>query len=277
MSVIRPAQLTNDASSVWMNSVQDGIAEHNMSVSSDFIQKTGPTGKFLSLHPRNKYASTFMNYTGEWDAMSGYSVNDVVRVLSNKDYVSTSQSCALNWKYPPQKISPMTDTNGIDFYTDPPNPALNTAADAWRGIMQVQGVSLPDAGIVIPYFYPMPGTYVCVSPVPSMDDAVINVVLHGGPQGAFSSMTPYDNITDEGLAQIYSMRMWDVNYFPTWPELPNVADLNPHNLQTTWGRYWELLSLLPTVQRTCKNGEQVVTYVDADQVPTGSANIPPPP
>ena len=57
--------------------------------------------------------------------------------------------------------------------------------------------------------------------------------------------------------------------------MPNIAVVNPYALTGSWGRYWDLLSLLPTKMNVCINGVSGIQYVDAENVPSGSMNYKP--
>lgn len=269
MSVLRPAQITNEPFSVWANSVQDSISDKQMSVSSDFIQCSGPNGKFISLHPQNKYNPTYMNYVGEWNVMDGYKVNDVVRVLPGKNYMATS---SFPW-YPPQTIPPLIPISQATL-VDTPNPLLPPSTMLYAGF-----IAPSEYTVIVPYYspvyYPVPGTYICVSNVPSLYYAVFVWMMWFKTYAkAPSSQTSYQILLNypELLSNINVARMWDVNYFPTWPEMPNVAVLNPKYLTQTWGRYWELMSLLPSKMYGCSGGYLHTMYVDQATTPSGSAN-----
>ena len=133
--------------------------------------------------------------------------------------------------------------------------------------------------VIVPYYspvyYPVPGTYICVSNVPSLYYAVFVWMMWFKTYAkAPSSQTSYQILLNypELLSNINVARMWDVNYFPTWPEMPNVAVLNPKYLTQTWGRYWELMSLLPSKMYGCSGGYLHTMYVDQATTPSGSAN-----
>jgi hypothetical protein len=254
MSFIRPLNPTNDPFSQWGSSIQTGIKEKSISVSTDFNIQSGPEGSHISLQQENKYTSNYMNYVGEWNPLSSYTINDVVRVLPNKDYYS-------GW------ITNMTVT---------PNPPT------------VNGTyTIPNTNITInvypmPYYVPIPGTYVCVANVPSFDTyyQILNSIAFKGHQiSGFGGDVSTSTINSLYILQSYLpyIRFIDVNYFPVWPEKTFIAEITPdpthgNTFYLANGRYWELMSLLPSSARSCINGINTNVFADMQTVPTGSAN-----
>ena len=263
MSTIRPAQMTNDPFSVWANSIQDGLNEQKVSVSSDFIQKDGPSGKFISLHPKNKYVPNYTTYQGEWSPTSSYNVNDVVRVLPGKNYLAKPY---INW------------TAGPSYITSPiPLPPLNNSFRADKGNVMVGKIEFIKGiitDVIMGNYYPVPGTYICVSFVPGLDMQAAMVTSANISEIVGSYDDTYNVFNDPRFAaNINYMRMNDVNYFPCWPEKPNIGYVDNLNLGMTDGRYWELISLLPSQIRVCTGGSAVSSsFADVAFIPSGSAN-----
>ena len=91
------------------------------------------------------------------------------------------------------------------------------------------------------------------------------VVLKGG-----ISLSEYDLWTQEN---IHLIRFNNVNYFPCYPEMPERAYVNPADPVSLNGRYWELISLLPSVTYdSCTNTESSIELTDTQAFPSGSAN-----
>jgi hypothetical protein len=276
MSVLRPAQITNDASSVWMNAVQDNILEQRVSVSSDFLQTAGPTGKFISLNSKLRQRPNYMNYVGDWSPIDGYNIDDIVRVLpiSGSYLDSPHFPWATGYVKTPIIISSNT---AVQL----PNPSI-VGYSAQEGVVKIikPGLLLPTMifPFILPNYYPIPGTYICVSNVPSLEFYGVALwhsvweTIGGNLFNTPSSQTTYQTLQalPALLNSINYIRLWDVNYFPTWPEMTNTAIINPQALSGSWGRYWELISLLPTRMNIC--GKSGTSYVDSQTVPSGSAN-----
>lgn len=92
----------------------------------------------------------------------------------------------------------------------------------------------------IPSTTPVPavaGVWICVANVPSKK---------------FSEMVK-DQVGYTGY-----IRQTGVKYYPQWPEPSYVATVQSPN-----GRYWELISLLPTTQTMCEDGSAITAYVDS--------------
>jgi hypothetical protein len=258
MPSIRPAQITNDPFSVWANQIQDSIAEKDVSISSDFIQKSGPAGKFISLHPKHKYTPNYPTYKGEWNISASYQPNDIVRVLPGKDYTRPPN---LIWIDGPDKLGVATS-----FLKMPIGWNNLNGDNVYIGrIKFING----ETGIILPNYNPIPGTYICVSNVPSWElSTLVPSVLN---------LATFNSINQMGselylISNINYIRFWDVNYFPGWPERPNIAYVDPNDLTKANGRYWDLISLLPSAMLVCSNGMSDITYADNQTVPTGSAN-----
>jgi hypothetical protein len=187
-----------------------------------------------------------MNYRGEWNPAAAYGVNDVVRVLPGVSYklpISGTVTSLIDTGAPVGVI-PITSGN----YT-----AQNGGT----------------VGVVARTDMPLPGSYICVCNVPSFATLAELTSINVIPSTALilsskqTALQPY-------YAFLNFLRLSDINYFPTWPELPDIAVFDPKDLSKTYGRYWELLSLLPTPQQVCRNGEQKTIYVDAEVSTSGS-------
>ena len=86
-----------------------------------------------------------------------------------------------------------------------------------------------------------PGVWICVATVPSLD---------------FTEAADAAGIKRADYPTYIRADVPD--YFPQWPEPANLATVeNPD------GRYWELISLLPTTMVSCENGVEKTHYVDA--------------
>jgi hypothetical protein len=205
-------------------------------------------GASISVHPKFKYTPNFMNYVSEWDAAAAYGVNDVVRVMPGVEYklpMSASSTGAVPF---PSPVGSVVVTSGYYMAQNGHQMAITSRVDK-----------------------PLPGTYICVCNVPAFSTLpelesinVISPTLHiPSSFNARADLAGY-------FAFLPYIRLTDINYFPAWPESSSIAVLNPDNLTKTRGRYWELLSLLPTPQQVCRNGEQKTIYVDAEVSTSGS-------
>jgi hypothetical protein len=192
----------------------------------------------------DKYVTLPMVYRGEWSPTASYNTNDVVRVFPSKSY-------SLPWDSEPTT----TIDNGVPYLEG-----------------TIQGIQ-----IMVAKFVPVPGTYVCTTPIPAFGYTISTLQAFGqDPSGytgvmigtalAFSSLDSFIQ------KNIRSFRFSDVNYFPVWPEYPDQAYINPSNLVSLKGRYWDLMSLLPSTMYVCENGATSVQYTDTQTIPSGSAN-----
>lgn len=242
MAEIRLPLITNDSFSPWAAQVHDTVRESGIIRSSDVNISSTPFGNFIGVRNEQKYQQLWGNYTGEYVVTSSYQVGDIVRVLPNKTY-----------DYP---------------WDDEPVKALVHGVPVLNGTIDGTPFNVPN-------YIAVPGTYICTYPIAPlwfMLDTFwrVGVAWTLEAQGALASQPAYiqTNVT--------YLRFVDVNYFPVYPELPAQAFLNPSNLSSLKGRYWDCLSLAPTRQRRCVNGNTITTYVDAEQIPSGSANYVPP-
>lgn len=252
MSNISPPLITNDPFSNWAESVHSSVKEKAIIRSKELSVSSNPFGSYIALHPEQYYTPLYMNYVGEWNPSGSYNVNDVVRVLPNKEY-------SLAWKGTPQK--------DINSETGKPYTAgqlgLNDNQAYWQYWLQ-------------PDYKPLPGTYICVAPVPSLNFWIQLKFLFGANVISLPfSATPKSKLTS--LPSFYQkyidyVRFDDVNYYPVYPEMPNIAELDVNDLSKYRGRYWELLSLLPSETSICVNGITKRGYTDSQIAATGSAN-----
>lgn len=254
MNPLRPAQITNDPFSTWANSIQDNITGNRVSVSSDFVNKSGPDGQFLSLHPKHKYTPNYTNYRGEWHPTGSYNPGDIVRVLPKRDYIGKAGA---NPHSLPWVDAPVIGTNsqgGPNITGKVSFPSIVANWFEWEAN----------------YYIPIPGTYICETFVPSLELRQ----AFKGLDNIFWAAYDFDNYTPREKALIPYVRFIDVNYYPVWPELPNRAylDMSAGNGNGAYGRYWALLSLMPHVVTSCQNGFKYNSYSDFQQVPSGSAN-----
>lgn len=244
MSYIQPPLITNNPFSPWAEGVYNTTRENLLGRSCDMDIGAGPFGKYTGLRSENKYVPLWVNYRGEFDPTASYFVNDVVRVLPGKDY----------WSAP---IFPWVST---------PTPDANKE--------MVGEVTLFGETVVYKtkYFVPIPGTYICVYPIPGLESQLlyVNRTTNGAIENAVYSYN--DTLPAKVLANISYIRFWDVNYFPVWPEYPNIAELNNADMTKANGRYWDLMSLLPTSTYMCLDGVTTNAYTDTQEHPSGSAN-----
>lgn len=247
MSDLREVRTTNDPFTYWANSVKDTLREKNIAKSSDILLSSTNAGTYMSLHPKYKYSSPYMNYRGEWDASNSYSPNDVVRVLPNKQY-----------KLPITKII----TSMVNISTPSFPVSVGDYAAANGKIIQV----------IFRGELPMAGSYICVSSVPSFTTLPelhsVNAISFDTSGWLLSS----DLLINRPIFKQFLnyVRLGDINYWPIWPETSSVAVIDPEDLTKTRGRYWELISQLPTKTNMCTGGNVVVTYIDSGTAPSGS-------
>ena len=252
MSDIQLPLMTNDPFSQWATQVRDSVREGQFVRSSDMDVSTSPFGSYIGMRNDTKYYPLSMNYCGEFDMTASYQVNDVVRVLPNKKY-------SYPWDSTPEK-----DTDGTPGVLFPGHD----------GTPYLTG-NIGGQFIIVGNYIPVPGTYVCTTAVPGLA-VFLNVAkrMHGGAGiiGSAATTHPlsyYDKLIQ---ANIMSMRFYNINYLPVYPEMPNPAYLDVNNLSKYEGRYWDLLSLAPRQVVNCVNGLTKVSYVDNSLIPSGSAN-----
>jgi len=230
MSQIKPPLPTSNPFSTWATSVRNVVRETTLNRSSGMLMNTSPYGTYIAPFNEEKYPSLFMNYSGEYDPIINYNLMDVVRVLPGKTY-------DLPWDASPTK------TTGN-------NPSIS-------GYINGQLLTLPN-------FIPVPGTYICVVPIPGLLFS-IEIINSFSPGGIYANSGASLSSLSLGLREnINYLRFFNINYYPVWPEMPNLAVLK--------GRYWELLSLLPITAQFCEDGKTVSSFVDSQPFPTGSAN-----
>ncbi len=275
MGDIRPALMTNDPFSYWARSVQEGIEQRQLAVSSDFLINSTPNGSHITLHPKLKYSPSYTSYDGEWHPTASYAPGDIIRVLPGRDYlgISGSNPHSIPWVTPP-----ITTTVGSLLGNNlPPSPILNTSSPILTGFFKmVFGNQTITQLYFVPKYVPIPGTYVCTTTVPSLEMFLLLTRIQSGgcvvTTTYLSATAPYSQLTPQQISNIYYFRMWDINYFPAWPELPTQAVVNPYSLLKTYGRYWDLMSLLPSTTFACSTAGAIIQFTDAQLIPSGSAN-----
>jgi hypothetical protein len=272
MNFINDLKPTNDPFSYWGNAVKDTVRQNAVYPNSDFVSDSNFGGTFLELSSKYKYLQNPDTYTGEWDITGSYSVGDVVRVMPGKDYIWGDLKNAANSRSP-----------GVTMATNP-SPVTSVVAGSYAigQLLLIGNYATATNNIVMLYVKPIPGVYRCCSTIPSMFE-VYDTIQNGGfttniNSNLFAGLTyflPPPIVPPTVIPFVGdSVRFFDVNYFPVWPELPNQAASNGKDFKGFNGRYWELLSLLPLTQtvRTCLNGVSSITttMIDSAQRPTGS-------
>lgn len=112
--------------------------------------------------------------------------------------------------------------------------------------------------------YIYPGVYICVQTVPSL--------------------IAQDKVDALGLKNIDKnfYRRADICYAPLYPEPKRLASRNTffsgnepavEDITTYQGRYWELISLLPTVGKQCRNGKAVTVLVNGAFPPDDPSEV----
>ncbi len=258
---LRDPKLTNNPFSQWAGEIIDEITENKVGKSSDFSLKTGPAGSSIKLQQNIKYPETSTHYLGEWDITSGYLPGDIVRVLPNKIY-------DLPWVGGP----------AINSFPVAPYKAFQTLGGA---VKLNNGLILNN--FISPYFVPLAGVYVCVAEVPAFDylalvsleselDTNYHLAVNLLTTNTYSSYLGVPFV----FSNIPSIRFFDVNYYPIWPELPDLAKINYNSQNRSFseakGRYWELISLLPTTSNQCIGKVTTVSFVDAQPFAANTAN-----
>jgi hypothetical protein len=256
---------TNDPMSYWGNSVKDSIRESNLVYTSDFVGDSSPGGQTLELAFKYKYPQSVDTYTGEWDITSSYNVGDIVRVMPDNDYIWGDLD--------------FMPSVAMDITTSPPSFASGYTTGQLLNIIYTAG-SVYESVTAL-YVKPIPGVYRCISTIPSMFyiydsvgvgtlPSVLNVPLNvsylSSPPSINTNLLPFIGST---------LRFWDVNYFPVWPELPNVASGSINSFNAFNGRYWDRIGGLPMGPQTigiCNNGVNKTStiYIDGFTRPTGS-------
>src|ERR1041385_5205696 len=79
-------QLTKDPESSWASKVNSQSRANQLTTSSDFKITRSPYGTTIALKNEFKAGNAYMCFRDEYDPSKGYSINDVVQVLPNKDY-----------------------------------------------------------------------------------------------------------------------------------------------------------------------------------------------
>lgn len=249
MSNITPPLLNNDPFSKWGNSVRDAIHQTQIVRSTDVDISSSPFGTFIGLHNEEKYPTPHPIYKGEWNPMTSYEVNDVVRVLPGKSY-------DLNW-------DGAVDHLGID-------PTFK--------VPLIHG-KIAGVDIILYDYKPVAGTYICTAPIPDFNytiqtlrafgysDGVIGVTA--GVSAVNKSLSTYDQFVQDNINYL---RFTNINYYPYWPEMPNQAVLDVYDVPKLVGRYWDLISLLPTNTYMCVDGSTTTAFSDSQLFPSGSAN-----
>lgn len=248
MADLRETIITNDAFSQWQNKVKDCIDERTLNRSTDILVNNTLHGFSIQIHPKYKYASPYANYRGEYNMSSSYSINDVVRVIPGRTYTY-----------------PLTNVHN---FTMPLGGSIGDLPII-LGDYTYNGKILHSVGVYDSA--PMPGVWICCQNIPSFDFFYRLQILNVWPTAICNAITARDNdVTDVPLVNNNwsRLRFLDVNYCPIWPELPNVAVLTPSptTYKLAYGRYWELISLLPTESSMCDEfGNQQTYYVDSTQ------------
>ena len=251
MATPKEVLITNDPITPWANAVKDKLNESRPMRSGDFLTTSQIGGSHLSLHPKYKYAPNYMAYAGSWNWSDGYSVGDVVRVMPGDTSIL---------------FPPFVGGRAGIVAAPKPNAAVQRV---YGGRINVNGTEVP---YIYGVFVPVPGTYICVANVPPLYFALAQNIQFGGGTSIATGIVSYgvaDNWTATNLPYI---RFYDVNYVPVWPEMPITASLDRSNLAKARGRYWELLSTLPTTQHVCRNGVNTSIFVDSSTFPSGSDN-----
>jgi len=101
-----------------------------------------------------------------------------------------------------------------------------------------------------------PGVWICVVNVPSQTftDALTDAVDSG-------TLAKYRRYLRSDL----------ITYYPQWPE-PNDIAKATDSIDDANGRYWDLISLLPTKQSVCVNGVAKTFYVDSYEYDTSTGD-----
>jgi hypothetical protein len=250
MANIQQPLQTNSPFSTWGRSVANSIRK-NSPINSDTIQiSNSPFGTTQRTIDEITYKPYPVTYCGEYSREIAYKINDVVRVIPGKKY-------SLPWDSTPTTVAldPITPVPYLPDYT----PILTGTINGKFA--------------VVPNWIPIPGVYICVQDVPdqtlayqlySFDSANMNAILVY-PGQSFDSMPTCvkTNFTDVSL--------FNINYCPTWPELPNIAYFDVNDTGKYYGRYWELISLLPTKTTVCVDETDKDVYVDSQSTPEGAA------
>jgi hypothetical protein len=276
MNFINDLKPTNDPLSYWGNAVKDTIRQNTLFPNSDFVSDSNFGGTSIELSSKFRYPQQPDTYKGEWNITSSYNIGDIVRVMPIKDYIwgdtGSLKSICFELNFNTENI---TDV-------DPPQ---NTYTPGQILIPSYPKGANEVTNPYILYIKPIPGVYRCCYTVPPMF-GYSDIILNNGFINSFpkiyplvSRLTPPSHIgppyADAIIPNLGTLlRFWDVNYFPVWPELPTVAGYNGTDFKGFHGRYWELISLLPTYHTwtTCKHGvTKVIRYWgDEENKPTGS-------
>ena len=212
---------------------------------------------------RTRYAPTYPDYKGEWNPTGSYVVDDMVRVLPGRDYIGSTG--ANPHSYPWLGIPTLQSVN-VNY------GAGTLTFRQYAGQININGTNVL---LVVGDFNPIPGTYICVSSIPSMFTLPIPTLngfssIVGGVIIFPGLMT--SNISAPAQPYLPYSRFANVNYYPSWPEMPNLAAYDPNNLWASNGRYWELISLLPSNELSCNNGSNITTITDTQTIPSDSQN-----
>lgn len=266
-SNIRELQPSDDGFGQWSNSVKDMLRERTICKSSDILLHSANDGTSIQLHPRFKYPSVYMNYRGDWSPTSSYNVNDVVRVYPDRKYTYGSSF----------QVVVTNEYKDASVVVPPRKPPLiigdtTFTQSAFASLGVYTTVAGKEVGFAARSDNPMPGTWICVAPIPSAFDEpeLFSTTGIGGINYMPTTTTPMSAFSQFVQNNIQYMRLGNVNYSPEYPEWSNVAVLNRGDLSKSQGRYWELLSLPSTVTAACLSGKYVYTFIDNTQLPSGS-------
>ena len=273
MNYISELKPTNNPISYWGNAIKDTIRSNAIVPSSDFVSDSNAGGTSLELSYRYRYPQQPDLYTGEWNITSSYDVGDIVRVMPDHDYIYTDLQNAATARSPGVTMALST----VDATS-----AFGVTYTAGQ-LLLIGNYATSTNTILLLYVKPIPGVYRCCSPIPSTF-GVYDTIEKGGFVASITSnlfaglsyLLPLPIIPTPVLPYIGSdVRFWDVNYFPVWPELPNIAQFSGSDLTGFNGRYWDRIGGLPMKPITlgqCVNGvsNNQTMYIDGFTRPTGS-------
>lgn len=225
--------ITNDPLSYYTKGVRNDINERTHIGTTDILVRKSSRGSQFSIHSKYKYNPNYLNYVGDWNISASYSPNDVVSVFNNK---------IGNVNTPEEEILDQIDEYFKGGVTKVEEHENYTTYFGVYKFYKSDGSEDGDINttIVIPKILPVPGTYVCVSPVPRLD--FLENLVHDIGNFTFTNpvFLPYVRIngTNEEVPKL-------INYFPQYPEpeVTAILELDDPVHASSVGAYWRMLSL----------------------------------
>lgn len=245
---IKDVLVTNDPFSYYANGVTDAINERTIIASTDVLATKTSRGTKFNIHPKFKLNPNYLSYVGDWNISGSYDVNDVVSVLDNTlgDNVNKTPSELLDDQFNIFFKNGYTEKKEVIGTDDGQTYIDYTGQYYYPDTSPKAGQFVNLTVAVLKKVLDSPGTYVCVSPVPSLkyeNDLFAYDVLGIG------------FISEENTTLLPYIRLSGVNYEPIHPSLPNIAVLDAEDVVTgkakAKGCYWRYLGSFSSTGDGC--------------------------